>query len=305
MDFPFDYVPPATGISTPTREEIVKGGFLTPRLLKFFRPFVHLDVLAAPAEMLVEGGRWALPAGELLYATEGLAFITQGKRIGRAEQYLGGTLFNVLKNVGMKFVEPLVGGVVGEAFVSKISGTHELFERLDSLNKYKEGFEHSESLFLPINRVVSLSLSFEPRNMYGIRQLDLVVEDDSKTFTPYAFLAREEDGDIFREQIPFIYFLRLSYEQRLFQTMLFRRYVDEFFEVPEKAGDWSMSTLSFRSDFYERAATALNAGAPSVAAIRMEALTKSRDVISRLQITKNQQYNLDTPSGKLFDLTMT
>lgn len=304
MDLPYNYVPPATGISTPTREEIINGGFLKRRILKLVQPFLQLNVLAAPAGTFAKGGRWSLPAGELFFAMDGLAFITEGKRIGVVEQYLGGTLFWLFKNVGAKFAEPLVGKAVGEEIVSTLSGTREWFERLESLDKYKEAFENPQSLFLPISRVVSLSLSFEPNNMYGISQLDLVIEGGSGTFTGYEFLAREEDGDIFRDQIPFIYFLRLSYEQQYFQTSLFRRYANPSLEIPQKANDWSFETLSFRPDFYQRAGAALNPDAPSVAAIRLEALARSRNVISRLRTINNQQYNIDTPSGKLFDLAI-
>jgi hypothetical protein len=304
MDLPYNYVPPATGVSTPTREEIINGGFLGRRILKLARTLYQLNVLAAPVGMLAKGGRWALPAGELFFAIEGLAFITEGKRIGMVEQYLGGTLFWLFKNVGTKFVEPVVGKAVGEEIVSTLSGTYEWAERLESLDKYKDGFENPQSLFLPINRVVSLSLSFEPNNMYGINQLDLVIEGDGRTFTEYNFLAREEDGNIFRDQISLIYFLRLSYEQRYFQTLLFRRYANPSLEIPKKPKDWSFATLSFKPDFYQRAGAALKPGAPPVAAIRLEALARSRDVISRLRIMNDQQYNLDTPSGKLFDLAM-
>lgn len=304
MDLPYNYVPPATGISTPTREEIINTEFLKTRTLGPIRSFLKLDVLAAPAGMLAKGGRWALPAGELFFAMEGLAFITQGKRIGRIEQYLGGTMFWLFKNVGTKFVEPVVGKAVGEELVSTLSDTYEWVERTEALDKYTEGLENPESLFLPINRVVSLSLSFEPNNMYGIYQLDLVIEGDSGKFTTYNFLAREEDGDIFRRPIPFIYFLRLSYEQRYFQTSLFRRYANPSLDIPKKTNDWSFATLSFKPDFYKRASAALNPGAPPIEAIRLEALTGSRNVISRLRIMNNQEYNLDTPSGKLFDLAM-
>ena len=304
MDLPYNYVPPAIGISTPTREEIINGGFLRRRKFNLVRTFYQINALAAPAGMLAKGGRWALPAGELFFAMEGLAFLTQGKRIGLVEQYLGRKLFWLVKNVGAKFAEPLVGKAVGEEIVRTLSGTHEWAERLESLDAYKEAFENPKSLFLPINRVVSLSLSFEPNNMYGISQLDLVVEGDSGTFTTYNFLAREEDGDIFRDQIPFIYFLRLSFEQRYFQTSLFRRYANPSLDIPQKPKDWSLATLSFRPDFYERAGAALNSDAPPVVAIRLEALARSRNVVSRLRIINNQQYNLDTPSGKLFDLPM-
>lgn len=304
MDLPYEYVAPATGMSTPTREEIIGGGFLKRRAFKRLRHFLHLDVLAAPVGKLVSGGRWALPAGELFFSMEGLAFITQGKRIGRAEQYLGGSLFGLFKNVGMKFVEPVVGKAVGEEIVSTLTGAHEWFERLESLDKYSEGFENPESLFLPTNRIVSLSLPFERDNMYGIRQLDVVTEGDDGTFANYNFLAREEDGDIFGDQIAFIYFLRLNCEQRHFQISLFRRHTRPSLEIPQKANDWSFATLSFKPDFYQRADAALNPGAPPVTSIRLEALTSSRNVISRLRTINNQQYNIDIPSGKLFDLAM-
>ena len=302
MGLPYQYVPPATGIATPTREDIIKGGFLKRPILKFVQPFLKLDVLAGPAGMLVKGDRWALPAGELFFAREGLAFITQGKHIGLAEQYLGGTLFGLFKTVGVKFAEPFVGKVVGEELVSTLVGTHERFELLESLAKYTEGFENPESLFLPINKVVSLSFSFEPNNKYGISQLDLVIESDRIAFTQYNFLAREEDGYIFRDLIPFMYFLRLNYEQRYFQTSLFRRYANPSLDIPENANDWSLASLSFKPDFYQRAGVALSPNAPPVASLQREALARSRNVISRLRILNNQKYNLVTPSGKLFDL---
>ncbi|MBS0232526.1 MAG: hypothetical protein JSR99_03460 [Proteobacteria bacterium] len=304
MDLPPYYVPPASDISTPTREDIIKGGFLTGRILKIVKPLLALNVLAAPAGMLAKGGRWALPAGELLFAMEGLAFITQGKRIGTVEQYLGGSLFWVFKNVGGKFAESVVGKAVGEEIVSALAGTNEWMERVESLHEYAEGIENPKSLFLPINRVVSLSLSLEPKNMYGITQLDLVIEGDPGTFTEYNFLAREEDGNIFSGLIPFIYFLRLNYEQRCFQTSLFRRYANPSFEMPQKTADWSTATVSFKPDFYQHAGAALKPDAPTVGSIQLEALAKSRNVISELRSTKNPLYNLDTPSGKLFDVAM-
>ena len=300
MDLPHNYVPPAIGLSTPSREEIIKSGFLRRRMLKLVKSFHFLKVLAAPEGMLGKGGRWALPAGELYYAVEGLAFITQGKRIGLAEQYLGGTLFGFLKAIGAKFAEPFVGKELVDTFES-IHGWH---ERLESLDIYAEGLENSESLFLPINRIVSLSLSFEPNNMYGIVQLDLVIESDGGGFTAYNFLAREEDGDVFRGQIPLIYFLRLNYEQRCFQTSLFRRYANPSLEIPQNAKGWSFATLSFKPEFYQHAGAALSSDAPPVASIRLEALARSQNVISRLRAINNEQYNIDIPSGKLFDLAM-
>ena len=86
MDLPYNYVPPAAGIPTPTREEIIKGPFLTRRTLKLVKSIVNLKVLAAPEGILQKRGRWALPAGELYYAVDGLAFLTQGKRIGPVER---------------------------------------------------------------------------------------------------------------------------------------------------------------------------------------------------------------------------
>ena len=308
MDLPYNYVPPAAGIPTPTREEIIKGPFLTRRTLKLVKSIVNLKVLAAPEGILQKRGRWALPAGELYYAVDGLAFLTQGKRIGPVERYLGGTLFGVIKTVGVKFAEPVVGNAIGEELVSTIEGVHGWYERLESLGKYSEGMENSQSLFLPANRIVSLSLTFEPNNMYGVKQLDLVIENDAGAFTTYNFLAREEDAQIFDrhpllgDQVPFIYFLRLNYEQRHFQTSLFQRYANASLEIPQKATDWSLPTLSFKPEFYERAAAALNPDAPTVDAIRLEALARSRDVISRLRIIDNKQYDIDVPSGKLFDL---
>ena len=76
MDLPHDYVPPAIGISTPPREEIVKGPFLRRPMLKLVQRFYLLKVLAAPEGLLLKRGRWALPAGELFYAMEGPEFIT-------------------------------------------------------------------------------------------------------------------------------------------------------------------------------------------------------------------------------------
>ena len=70
MDLPYNYTPPATGISTPARDEIIKIGFLKRRIMKF----VVLDVLAAPAGKFVKGGRWALPVGELFFSMDGLVF---------------------------------------------------------------------------------------------------------------------------------------------------------------------------------------------------------------------------------------
>ena len=300
MDLPYNYTPPATEISTPARDEIIKIGFLKRRIMKF----VVLDVLAASAGKFVKGGRWALPTGELFFSMDGLVFVTQGKRIGPVEQYLGGTLFWLFKNVGVKFFEPFAGKVAGEQLVSTFTGLHETFEWQEARDKYQEGFENPESLFLPINQVVSQSFSFEPNNMYGISQLDLVIEGDGGAFTTYNFLAREEDGDIFRGIISFIYFLRLNYEQRCLQTSLFRRYAKPPLEIPHKANDWSLATLSFKPDFYQRAAAALKPDAPPVASIRRKALAGSRNVISRLRFHNDQQYNFDTPSGKLFDLAI-
>lgn len=300
MDLPDYYVPPAAGIATPTRDEIIKGGYLAPRFLQSIRPFISLDVLAAPAGDLAKSGRWALPAGELFFAIEGLAFITHGKRIGLAERYLGGTLFGVAKMAGTKVAELVAGKVIGEKITGALFNAHDGVEMLEALDKYVEGFENGESLLLPINRIVSLAYSFERSNMYGILQLDLVIEGDGGTFTTYNILAREEDGDIFRDRIPFIYFLRLNYEQRYYQTSLFQRYANPALEVPQR--EWSLATLSFKPEFYRNASKALHPDAPPVASIRLEALAQSRDVISRLRIINNQQYNIDIPSGKLFDL---